>query len=103
MARPDDDQLIEQTTVEALERENTQRLEDLDASDRADPVRRAALLQPFGFMNEEWQRFKAELRAGDQLWTFSSSAESWRMLAGRAGIVLYREGQPVRQFITLMN
>ena len=49
MAAPHgDDELIEQKTVEELEQEFTQKLDQLSAADRADPVRREAAELAFG-------------------------------------------------------
>jgi hypothetical protein len=41
--------------------------------------------------------------ADDELWTFATSAESFRRLAGRAGIVLLRDGNAIAEIVTLMN
>jgi hypothetical protein len=43
------------------------------------------------------------MQPGDELWTFSSPAESWKYLAGRAGVALVRDGKPIKVVITLMN
>jgi hypothetical protein len=59
--------------------------------------------KPFGFRNAEWEALKAEMRPGDELWTFSSSAKSWRSLAGRAGIALVRNGTPIETLVSVMN
>ena len=58
---------------------------------------------PFGFANDEWQRFKAAMLPGDRIYAFSSAPDSWKALAGRAGYVLVRNGKPVAQMVTLMN
>jgi hypothetical protein len=58
---------------------------------------------PFGFMNEQWVRFKGELRSGDELWEFSSSADSWKHLAGRSGICIVRKGRIIDSFVTRLN
>jgi hypothetical protein len=58
---------------------------------------------PFGFQNERWRAFLAKMQAGDELWTFSSSDESWQHLCGRAGISLVRNGEIVDSIVTLMN
>lgn len=59
--------------------------------------------RPFGFNNAKWEAFKAEMQPGDELWTYSSPAESWQALAGRAGIALVRNGTPIATLITVMN
>jgi hypothetical protein len=43
------------------------------------------------------------MQPGDELWTFASSAESFRHLAGRSGIVLLRDGRAVAEIVTLMS
>jgi hypothetical protein len=58
---------------------------------------------PFGAMNDAWQQLKASLQPGDRLWTFCSSPESFRALAGRCGIALVRNGKVVKQLVTMMN
>ena len=58
---------------------------------------------PFGFMNEQWIRFKGQLRDGDELWEFSSSADSWRHLAGRSGICIVRKGRIIDSIVTRLN
>ncbi|HRH50222.1 MAG TPA: DUF4263 domain-containing protein [Panacibacter sp.] len=50
----------------------------------------------------EWKNFK-DIKAGDELWNYSSSPESWRALAGRAGIAVVRNGQMIQQILTMMN
>jgi hypothetical protein len=59
--------------------------------------------KPFGFMHQAWEDFKAAMAPGDELWTFSSPAESWADLAGRAGIALVRKDIPIRTIVTKMN
>jgi hypothetical protein len=58
---------------------------------------------PFGFQNEQWRALLAQMQEGDELWQFSSPAESWQHLAGRAGIALVRQGKVVASIVTLMN
>ena len=58
---------------------------------------------PFGFAHAKWVQWKAQIREGDELYYFSSSAEAWRNLAGREGYALIREGQVVDTMVTLMN
>lgn len=59
--------------------------------------------KPFGFQHQKWEDFKAAMLPGDELWTFSSPADSWQHLAGRAGIAIVRNGVPIRSFVTAMN
>jgi hypothetical protein len=84
--------LERRTTVEEAERKNLV----TDTRLGSKPV-------PFGFMNEKWVRFKGELRDGDELWEFSSSDDSWRHLAGRAGICIVRKGRIIDSIVTRLN
>ena len=58
---------------------------------------------PESQFSREWAAFKASMRPGDELWTFSSPEESWRALAGRGGIALVRGGQVVDSIVTILN
>jgi hypothetical protein len=58
---------------------------------------------PFGFGHDKWAAFKAQAQPGDTFHAFSSSAESWRNLAGRAGFVLVRGEEALATFGTIMN
>ena len=58
---------------------------------------------PFGFNNHQWGELLAEMRDGDELWTFSTSDESWDNGCGRAGISLVRNGKEVNCIICKMN
>jgi hypothetical protein len=59
--------------------------------------------KPFGRLNAQWEALKAATKPGDELWRFSSSAKSFRDLAGRSGIVLLRDGEAVAEIVTLMS
>jgi hypothetical protein len=59
--------------------------------------------KPFGFQNAEWEVLKAEIQPGDELWRFVSPPESWKHLAGSAGVALVRRGAIIRSIVTLMN
>ena len=59
--------------------------------------------KPFGFRHQEWEDLKAAMLPGDEIWTFASSPESWRDLAGRAGVALVRNGVPIKVVTTAMN
>jgi len=61
------------------------------------------LSKPFGFQNAEWQSLKAQMRDGDELWTFCSPATMWRNMAGREGVALVRNGNVVGFLVTRMN
>jgi hypothetical protein len=51
-------------------------------------------------VNGEWQRLKAKLRPGDEIWRWSSPAWTWRMLCGRCGYMIVRRGRSTRHRIT---
>jgi hypothetical protein len=59
--------------------------------------------KPFGRLNPEWEQMKAHMIDGDELWSFKSPPDTWRHLAGRAGIALVRDGEIIRNLVTLMN
>lgn len=59
--------------------------------------------KPFGALNGDWEALKAEMKPGDEIWTFASPAATWQDLAGRAGIVLVRSGRPIRAIVTMLN
>lgn len=59
--------------------------------------------KPFGFSHQQWEDLKAAMVPGDEIWTFTSPPESWSGLAGRAGVVLVRNGVPIKMVITAMN
>ncbi len=54
-------------------------------------------------LREAWQKLKSEMRPGDRILRFESSAASWEDLAGRAGIALVRDGEAIDAIVTLMN
>lgn len=58
---------------------------------------------PFGFENARWQNLLDQMQEGDELWEYCSSPDSWRHLAGRAGIDLVRNGKDIDSIVTLMN
>ena len=59
--------------------------------------------KPFGFKSGQWEAIKAAMQPGDELWTFVSPKESWENLAGRAGIAVVRDGNPVMVLTTMLN
>jgi hypothetical protein len=58
---------------------------------------------PFGGQNERWERLKASLQSGDQIWAFYSPPVTWEHCAGRSGVAVVREGRVVDCLITMMN
>jgi hypothetical protein len=59
--------------------------------------------KPFGFENARWEALKAAMREGDDLYAFCTSPESWRALAGAAGIALVRDGRRERTGVRAMR
>ena len=58
---------------------------------------------PFGGMIEEWNALKSQMLDGDEIWEFSSSADSWNHLAGRAGLALVRRAKAIDCIVTIFN
>jgi hypothetical protein len=58
---------------------------------------------PFGFMNEEWKAFVAQMVEGDELWEFTSPADTWQNLCGQKGIAIVRNGEVLSSLVTEMN
>jgi hypothetical protein len=58
---------------------------------------------PFGGQNDRWERLKASLQSGDEIWVFCSPSESWQRCAGRAGVAVVREGFVADCLVTMMN
>jgi hypothetical protein len=58
---------------------------------------------PSSWMGEAWHDFKAEIRAGDLIYFFTSDKASWRALIGREGYALIRDGKVVDMLITAMS
>lgn len=61
------------------------------------------LNKPFSADNHRWESLKSRMNAGDELWYFCSPPETWRHLAGRAGVALVRDGKVIETLIVLMN
>lgn len=49
------------------------------------------------------EKFLADATKADVFYFYCSSPESWKMLAGRTGLVKMREGKPVDEFVFFMN
>ena len=58
---------------------------------------------PLGFLNSEWEKLKARMVPGDEIWEFDSPGEYWASLAGEAGIVLVRDDTAVFFITTERN
>jgi hypothetical protein len=52
---------------------------------------------------QDLARFWVRILPGDEVWTFSTPAESWRRLGGRAGLALVRSGRIIALAVTAMN
>ena len=50
-----------------------------------------------------WRSFTGTMKPGDEMWYWSTSPNSWKAKAGRAGLVIVRKGRFVRATVTLMN
>ncbi len=88
--------LVEKISVEAAEVANP------GVSDER-VQRFPELAKPFGAKNREWQSLKAEMRPTDEIWTFATPADYWKNLAGRAGVALVRDGDPIKVVVTILN
>ena len=86
---------------EWLEKEIT--ISEAEAENMVSDPRLGPSPVPFGFDNKEWRALLAKMQAADELWTFSSSDESWEHLCGRAGISLVRNGEIIDSVVTLVN
>jgi hypothetical protein len=59
---------------------------------------------PFGQMENEWENFKSKVKEGEEVWFWSTSPWTWKMLVGRCGYVIVRNGRPTRHsIVTGMN
>jgi hypothetical protein len=56
--------------------------------------------RPFGFQHRKWERLKASMGEGDELWEFCSPPASWAHLMGREGYAVVRGGQVVDSIVT---
>ena len=89
--------LQQKITLEQAEAENTPKVDDESRAKSPE------LAKPFGFQNHEWEARKALMQSGYEIWMFSSPAESWQALAGRAGVALVRRGRVIATVVTLRN
>jgi hypothetical protein len=58
---------------------------------------------PMGGLSARWKALKAAMQPGDELRYYTSSADSWKHLAGRHGIALLRGGKVVDNIDILIN
>lgn len=78
-------------------------IEEAEAANSVTDERLGPEPVPFGFINDCWRELLAQMVAGDELWEFSSSPESWANMAGRSGISLVRGGEIVGSILTGLN
>jgi hypothetical protein len=56
--------------------------------------------RPFGFQHLKWEKLKAKMVPGDELWEFHSPPSTWVHLMGREGYAVVRQGQIIESLIT---
>jgi hypothetical protein len=57
----------------------------------------------FGVTRSTLDELRRVAKPGDVLWTYTSSDSSWRALAGRAGVIIVRDGAVVRNVVGVLN
>lgn len=78
-------------------------IEEVEAENMVSDERLGSKPVPFGFSHGLWRQLLSKMQPGDELWTFSTSEESWANMSGRAGISLVRNGKEVDCIIGKMN
>jgi hypothetical protein len=53
----------------------------------------------FGFQHLKWERLKAKMLPGDEIWEFCSPPSTWAHLQGRQGYAVVRNGTVVDSLI----
>jgi len=87
-------------TVHAIE---TREQEKSKVFHKQHPNRNDVLVVPFGFQNEEWNRFKVAIKPGDEVRFVSAPTKDWQHLAGREGYILIRQERIMRFLVTREN
>lgn len=59
--------------------------------------------QPFAFNNERWEGLKSQMIDGEELWYFCRPRQTWRDLAGRAGLAVVHGGDVVNTLVVMMK
>lgn len=59
--------------------------------------------RPGGFAHKRFDEFTAQYQAGDEIWHYRSPEYSWRMMAGREGYAIVRDGKVVANYTTVLN
>lgn len=80
--------LVRRTSIEEAEKQETV----------VDPLEAVPDL-PFGFLNRQWEHFKAHILPGDQLWSFSARWEQPRFVETRQGYAILRANAVPKYFI----
>jgi hypothetical protein len=79
------------------------RIPQPEARKMLDEFERRLRLVPQSTYDEEVFDLVVRRRRGDQLWRWSSPRLTWRLMMGRGGIVLVRDGRPIAEVVTRMN
>ena len=58
----------------------------------------AKYLDSFLKAYEPWQKFKMDIRKGDEIWFYRSDVESWRKNNGKEGYSIVRNGNIINSF-----
>ncbi len=53
--------------------------------------------------DQDWLAFKQAYCEGDEIWSFTTSDQSWEMMCGRSGYALVRDGTVICFCVTLIN
>src|SRR4029078_12158664 len=88
---------IEQSIMESRQRKVT--TAEAESATLIDSV-------PFGAINEEWNKFKGQLRESDELWYFCTPEETWTTLFPRCGLegyVIVRDGKLFDELLTSVS
>lgn len=62
-----------------------------------------AFTDPFTIAEYDWPELKKEMIVGDELWLYSSPDETWRMLSGRCGVCIVRDGEIVNGQLAVLS
>jgi len=92
-----------------LKRRDTVKAFEMDALDRTasafglpvEKVVKKFAARPFGDLTDDWKAFVGRMKTADELWSFSSPAESLSQKCGCIGFAIVREGEIVDVLVTL--
>lgn len=88
------DERLDETDPEQVARRELQQLES-----GLDPEQ-ALASAAFARWRQQWAAFSVQRAPGDELWSFTSPAESWQRLSGAAGYAIVRDGRPIHALTT---